>query len=299
MPPPKESLYPKYEKVLVKRRRKDPLDRVGFYVEQVASCIPNAGFGVHLHGKAPKGTIVALYPGTVYAPGDPAFFQSLGNSYILRCYDGLLVDGNNGLSGSIFKSLYRRHHPDPHLDLIADQTWIEGGNVAIPPNVHYQELNIPPSFPLHLRKYVSNIHYAAAWRPWDDVVTRIVLLIANRDIDDEELFSTYHETPKTAQITSPSSDVRPLLSTVPVPSIIALNEEGEALSSSDLVYQGGDEGSKYTPGVGDSSDVQWVMLPPGQLPEGVKEEDVKKRFCSQPVDGVEQREHATRPVLRT
>ncbi|KNC96034.1 uncharacterized protein SPPG_08630 [Spizellomyces punctatus DAOM BR117] len=105
--------------------------------------------------------------------------------------------------------------------------------------------------------------------------------------------------PNTGQIASPSSDVRPLLSSIPVPSIIALNEEGQALSSSDLVYQGGDEGSKYTPGVEASSDVQWVMLPPGQLPEGVKEEDVKKRFCSQPVDPVGEREHATRPVLRT
>ncbi|KNC96033.1 uncharacterized protein SPPG_08628 [Spizellomyces punctatus DAOM BR117] len=200
----------KYEKVPVKRRQKDLLDRVGFYVEQVTSCIPNAGLGVRLHGKAPKGAIVAVYPGTVYAPGDPAFFQSLGNSYILRCYDGLLVDGKrNGLSGRIFRSLYRRHHPDPHLDLIADQTWMEGGNVANPyaigqiinnatsqhpANVHYQELNIPPNFPLHLRKYISNIHYAAAWRPWDDDVTRVVLLIANRDIEDDELFSTYHET---------------------------------------------------------------------------------------------------------
>lgn len=37
-------------------------------------------------------------------PMDPIFFQSLKNSFILKCVDGVLVDGNNkGLSRRIFR----------------------------------------------------------------------------------------------------------------------------------------------------------------------------------------------------
>lgn len=42
----------------------------------------------------------------MYYPFEPLLFQSLGNSFILQCVDGLMVDGNNrGLSSRIFRYL--------------------------------------------------------------------------------------------------------------------------------------------------------------------------------------------------
>lgn len=70
---------------------------------------------------------------------------------------------------------------------------INNGTRKFPANVYYQELNIPPSFPGELRKYIPNLHYENGWRPWDEDFTRVVLLVTRRDVLDKELFSTYHE----------------------------------------------------------------------------------------------------------
>ncbi|RUS20540.1 hypothetical protein BC937DRAFT_94989 [Endogone sp. FLAS-F59071] len=59
-------------------------------------CIRFPGYGVFLHGKARAGDIVCMYPGTIYLPGEPILLVSLRNSYILRCYDGIFVDGKSG-----------------------------------------------------------------------------------------------------------------------------------------------------------------------------------------------------------
>ena len=45
-----------------------------------------------------------LYAGTVYLPQEPLFFQSLRNTFIFRCADGVMIDGNHrGLSKWIYK----------------------------------------------------------------------------------------------------------------------------------------------------------------------------------------------------
>lgn len=36
---------------------------------------------------------MCLYPGTVYQPFEPLLFVSIANSYILKCFDGIFVDG--------------------------------------------------------------------------------------------------------------------------------------------------------------------------------------------------------------
>jgi len=89
------------------------------------SGIENAGIGVHLYGVIEKGSIVALYPGTVYQPGDPLFLSSLGNSYVLRCFDGLFVDGKHfGLSASVFKSMYNFHRGSCG-EVVGDNSWLK------------------------------------------------------------------------------------------------------------------------------------------------------------------------------
>ena len=57
--------------------------------------------------------------------------------------------------------------------------------------VHYQELDLPNDFPMHLRKWIPNVHYSRDWNL--DEFTRIILIISNKTIKNEELFSTYYE----------------------------------------------------------------------------------------------------------
>ncbi|KAF9561201.1 hypothetical protein EC968_005828 [Mortierella alpina] len=99
---------------------------LGFHLEVAPSLIPSAGLGLFLrHGGIPKsGTIVAMYPGTLYRPGEAIFFNSIQNRYILKCNDGVYVDGKaKGLSGSIYRSIDKRDNY-PGTVPTADTTWM-------------------------------------------------------------------------------------------------------------------------------------------------------------------------------
>ncbi|NXS07601.1 SETD9 protein, partial [Neodrepanis coruscans] len=78
---------------------------LGFTVSRHQSSLVSAGTGVFVtKGFVPKGTVVSMYPGTVYRKHEPIFFQSLGNPFIFRCIDGILIDGNDkGLSRSVYR----------------------------------------------------------------------------------------------------------------------------------------------------------------------------------------------------
>jgi hypothetical protein len=58
--------------------------------------------------------------------------------------------------------------------------------------VCYQEIDIPKDFTRSLRKWIPNSYYG----PTDPFTstTRIVALVATRQIENEELFSTYMDT---------------------------------------------------------------------------------------------------------
>ena len=70
-------------------------------------------------------------------------------------------------------------------------------------NVAYQEINIPISFPLHLRKYLPNIYYSSRFAgntsdasgvhdSPDVILMRVVVLLSTAEINvNEELFSSY------------------------------------------------------------------------------------------------------------
>lgn len=83
------------------------------------------GYGVYLNGKSQKkGQILCFYPGTIYLPFDPIFFTSIANQYIIKCVDGLYVDGKSiGLSGKVYKSIYRRENW-PGAIQISDWSWM-------------------------------------------------------------------------------------------------------------------------------------------------------------------------------
>lgn len=181
----------------------------GFCIEKRSSNIENGGQGVFVSkGKIQEGSVTALYPGTVYSPSDPLFFQSLGNPFIFRCVDGQHIDGRDaGLSKLIYKSCANRDKigfyigcdiswlSECRLNPLAVGQYVNNQSSQYPANVAYQEVNISDSFPVHLMQYIPNVHFKGYDEERTSVSCRslkMVVLVALRDIQyGEELFSNY------------------------------------------------------------------------------------------------------------
>ncbi|XP_021373415.1 SET domain-containing protein 9-like isoform X2 [Mizuhopecten yessoensis] len=183
-------------------------DCVGFIVERKQSLIPGGGTGVFVtKGQVPKGTVVSMYPGTLYRLGEPILLQSLANPFIFRCIDAVLIDGNDkNISKSIYISCGQRDRHGPYLtcDLswvtqypinpLAVGQYVNNQSKLFPANVAYQEFDIPLQFPFHLRKYIPNINYSSSIQEISGQhrQTRVVVLVSLRTIEEgEELFSSY------------------------------------------------------------------------------------------------------------
>ncbi|TRY88138.1 hypothetical protein DNTS_029447 [Danionella cerebrum] len=206
------------------------LRTMGFSVERRTSSLRSAGTGVFLTGgRAPRGSVVAMYPGTIYQAGEPIFFQSIRNPFVFRCIDRILIDGNDkSISKIVYRSCSGRDRFGPlHL---CDATWLtphplnplavgqyinncsnglldlispglkqltlqclQGGHLMFfterAANVCYQELDVPEEFPLELRQFLPNVNYRVDTRR----LLRCVVLVSLRDINEgEELFSNYY-----------------------------------------------------------------------------------------------------------
>ncbi|KAM6918436.1 SET domain-containing protein 9 [Xenentodon cancila] len=179
------------------------LQALGFCIDRKPSSLPFAGTGVFvIEGVVPKGTTVAMYPGTVYQPYEPILLQSIKNPFVFRCIDGVLIDGNDkGLSRMVFRSCSARDRVGPFLT--SDTSWLTNSPqnpLAVgqyvnncsndkPANICYQEYDVPDGFPFELRQYLPNVNYSQDTpRP-----LRCVVLVSLRDITaGEELFSNYY-----------------------------------------------------------------------------------------------------------
>ncbi|KAF6720439.1 SET domain-containing protein 9 [Oryzias melastigma] len=179
------------------------LQTLGFCIDRRPSTLPFAGTGVFVaKGVIPKGTVVALYPGTVYQPYDPILLQSIRNPFIFRCIDGILIDGSDkGMSKMVFKSCSGRDRLGPLLT--SDTSWLTGSPwnpLAVgqyvnncsntkPANVCYQEFDVPDKFPIELWQFLPNVNFSQDTRR----PLRCVVLVSFRDIaEGEELFSNYY-----------------------------------------------------------------------------------------------------------
>ncbi|XP_028413036.1 SET domain-containing protein 9-like [Dendronephthya gigantea] len=177
---------------------------LGFSITRSSSKVSGTGVVVS-NGRVKKGSLVSIYPGTVYQSYEPIFFQSLANSFIFRCIDGILIDGKDtGLSRIIYRSCCQRDlvgekftcdmswlTPNPH-NLLAIGQYVNNATREFAANVSYQELNIPSSFPLQYLKYIPNVNYNFRTYKSEVIHVRIVVLVALRDIEQgEELFSSY------------------------------------------------------------------------------------------------------------
>ncbi|KAK3089428.1 hypothetical protein FSP39_003527 [Pinctada imbricata] len=182
---------------------------LGFAVDRHQSTLPTGGTGVFVtEGEVPSGSLVSLYPGTIYDPHNPILIQSLGNPFIFRCIDGTLIDGNDkGLSNYIYRSCSGRDRHGPYetsdctwltqypINPLAVGQYVNNQSKKFPANVAYQELDLPSDFPFHLLKYIPNVHYTPVSQLVDPTVTRlrrVVILVSLRNIHlGEELFSSY------------------------------------------------------------------------------------------------------------
>ncbi|XP_051898332.1 SET domain-containing protein 9 isoform X2 [Pristis pectinata] len=133
-----ESIQSKYKDILthfqsVKETKGNRIDfnpegamfeALGFVIRRATSSLSSAGRGVFVStGKVPKGTVVCMYPGTVYQQYEPIFFQSICNPFIFRCIDGVLIDGNDkGISKVIYRSCSGRDRLGPYKT--SDLTWL-------------------------------------------------------------------------------------------------------------------------------------------------------------------------------
>ncbi|XP_060091951.1 SET domain-containing protein 9 [Heteronotia binoei] len=176
---------------------------LGFSIARRRSSLVSAGKGVFVtRGFVPKRTVVAMYPGTMYENYEPIFFQSVGNPFIFRCIDGVLIDGNDkGISKAVYRSCSKRDQLGPLK--MNDASWIVGAaqnplavgqyvnncSADKAANVCYQEFDIPECFPIEFKQYLPNVSYShEVQRP-----LRVVVLVALRDIGPgEELFSNYY-----------------------------------------------------------------------------------------------------------
>ncbi|XP_067288889.1 SET domain-containing protein 9 isoform X2 [Pseudorasbora parva] len=180
------------------------LNTLGFVVERKRSSLEFAGTGVFItRGHAPRGSVVAMYPGTIYEADEPVFFQSIRNPFVFRCIDGVLIDGNDkALSKIVYRSCSGRDRLGPFR--LSDSSWLTTAHPVNPlavgqyvnncsneraANVCYQEFDVPDRFPLELRQFLPNVKYRA------DTQRRLrcVVLVSLRDINrGEELFSNYY-----------------------------------------------------------------------------------------------------------
>lgn len=194
------------------------LDNVlGWHLFIAPSKLHNAGYGLFLNSKLsciPAGTLLCIYPGTIYSSWDPIFFQSINNSYIIRLSDGSFIDGKNtGLSKSIYIST-RYKNQISHDFNICDDKWLymqhpfglgQIINNGKSPNVVYHELNLVVSkdikddpntlvIPFKDNKILGllpNVRYSGTWQDIN-VPMRLIVLVSIRDIQPrEELYSAY------------------------------------------------------------------------------------------------------------
>lgn len=186
----------------------------GFTLYKEKSKVKDAGYGVFMKGNVEFGSLVAIYPGTIYERSDPIFIQSFGNKFILKRKDLSLIDGNDrGISRYIYNSSVFKNGLNQNNDYYADLSWLHyyendltkiknplgighyinstknglGQNEA---NVMYLEFDFI-NWPWHLMKFIPNIHYQS-YKEENVHVTKSILLIALSDIEnDSELYASY------------------------------------------------------------------------------------------------------------
>ena len=203
---PEDYLYRDIRLLTAGERGKEVMKKCfGFVCELGASSISKGGQGVFVReGRIAKGDLVAIYPGTLYSPYDPLLLVSIRNQYILRCYDGVFVDGKRGgMSGLVYRSCANRERVGGRLT--CDLSWmgeepvnplclgqrVNNQNEVNTANVEYIEMNISVRQLLPMqRRLLPYVNYSSVDCYHDSV--RVVGLVAIRPVKQgDELLSNY------------------------------------------------------------------------------------------------------------
>ncbi len=170
-------------------------------LEVAPSTIAGAGEGVHLIGSCAVGTAVAIYCGVAYAADDLPTMHKLvlpNNSYVMARRDGIIIDGRpDGTSQQFFEVAVQRDIAAGASPLVYTELAV-GQKVNHPargerPNVRAQPLDLQPDEFVDLHRLLPTVNFRppAPGEP----SKRTVVLIAERDLRDEELWLDYKLNP--------------------------------------------------------------------------------------------------------
>ncbi|PNF32624.1 SET domain-containing protein 9 [Cryptotermes secundus] len=147
---------------------------------------------------------IMFIPRTLYHRDEPVLLPSIGNAFVLRCLDGIHVDGNDQrMSKLIYKSCVRRDSVWPYQ--AGDLTWltehpvmplnigqyVNNHSPGFPANVAYQEITVPLScIPPEQRCFLPNVWYSSGSH-CDHL--RLVALVSIENIEQgDEVLSAYY-----------------------------------------------------------------------------------------------------------
>jgi hypothetical protein len=169
---------------------------------------PESGYGVFHEGEEPvlPGTILALYPGTVYFPDNLTQEIIHENEYMISRYDDTVIDGRSWarkneiatrdsiqleLVGIKTASLERFRNP------FGIGNYINHPAPGQEPNVMSYSYDFPAEFPEDLKPFIPNEYHKApsGLLKRSNVVMHSVLLIAKRKIQNEEILLNYRFNP--------------------------------------------------------------------------------------------------------
>lgn len=167
-------------------------------VQVAPSSVEGAGEGVWLRGACAAGSVVAVYPGLVFAGSSRPLLRMVfrGNGYLLkRREDGVYIDARpDGPSRSLFDVARKREEDE------GGTPFVEAGELSVGHKVNHPPGGVRPNvrvraFDLHAGEH-AELHrllpVANARRPADgEPCKRTVIFLATRALRDEELFLDY------------------------------------------------------------------------------------------------------------
>ena len=166
----------------------------GWELRVAASSVANGGAGVHLAGRAAAGAVLACYPGVSFEADDLKVMHGIvlsGNDYVLARRDGVLIDGRpDGASAqlrAVAQARDRRPPPPAAAEAFAVGNMVNHPPAGTRPNVVVFPFDLPAGDPLEPYVPVSPFRPPADGDP----ARRTAVLIAARDLEDEELWLDY------------------------------------------------------------------------------------------------------------
>lgn len=172
---------------------------------------PESGYGVWVEGSIIPGTVIAIYPGVVYLLNKITKEVVLDNDYMINRYDDCIVDGRHW-ERRVHSNLQELSHlsyakgDDPQYGQIYNKYrnfFAIGNYINHPPkdkepNVMSHALDFLIDLDDKYKHYIPNYyaHQPGLLDIPSECYMKSVVIVAKRQIHDEELFLNYRFNPK-------------------------------------------------------------------------------------------------------